>query len=450
MRSVACATAPSTDHVLGEWRCSANHGEMWPLAARKFEARSLEAVPDLDAGRHRGTIRDVMLTSPELTKAIDRLITGSRSDPPARYAATVCEAGLALGALSVDLYVQDYAQQLLLPVDGGPALSIDGSGAGDAFRRSATVAFAGADDVVLWVPLMDGSERLGVLSMVFPAVDAEVRRISERFAAVAAEMMVNRGARTDLFARVRRTREMNLAAEMQWELLPPLSFTTNDVHLAGLLEPAYTVGGDSFDYSYDELLRLALFDAMGHGVQAALTAALAVSSYRHARRRGLSLEATYLEVDAAVAEHRRKGFVTAVFAEFDPSSGVLRWIDAGHPAPKVLRRGSFLLETPQAPCTPCGFGPASGVSPDEQPSVGEVVLERGDLVLFITDGTIEQTDAAGVPFGERRLVDLIAGHAAAGLPVEESLRVVVSELMAYAQRSLRDDATLLLMEYRRT
>lgn len=391
-----------------------------------------------------------MITSPELTKAIDRLISGSRSDPPAQYAATVCEAGLALGAASVHLYVQDYAQQLLLPVGGGPALSIDESDAGGAFRRATTVAVAGADGVVLWVPLIDGSERLGVLSMVFPAVDVEARRISERFAALAAEMMVSRGARTDIFAKIRRTREMNLAAEMQWELLPPLSFATDDVHLAGLLEPAYTVGGDAFDYSYDELLRLALFDAMGHGVQAALTAALAVNSYRHARRRELTLEATYLEVDAAVAEHRRKGFVTAVFAEFDPSSGVLRWLDAGHPAPMVLRGGSVLVDTTQVPCVPCGFGPASEVSAGEQPSVSEIVLERGDVVVFITDGAIEQADAAGNPFGEQRLVDLFAGHAAAGLPVEESLRLVVSELMTYARRSLRDDATLLLMEYRRT
>lgn len=393
--------------------------------------------------------RAVMITSPQLTQAIDRLISGTRTDPPAQYATTVCDAALALGAVSADLYVQDYAQQLLLRVGGGPQLPIDDSDAGEAFRRMTTVGVGSPDGVRLWVPLLDGSERVGVLSMVFPAVDGEVRRISERFAAVAAEMMVNRGHRTDVFAKLRRTREMNLAAEMQWGLLPPLSFTTEHVHLAGMLEPAYTVGGDAFDYSYDDVLRLGLFDAMGHGVQAALTSAIAVGSYRRARRRELSLSETYLEVDAAIAEHRRMGFATAVFAELDASTGVLRWINAGHPSPRVLRRGSFLVEPRQEPCTPCGLGPASGVVAEEQPAVSEVLLEPGDLVLFVTDGTTEQVDAAGVPFGEQRLVGLIAEHAGAGLPVEESLRLVVSELMSYADRRLRDDATLVLVEYRR-
>lgn len=74
---------------------------------------------------------------------------------------------------------------------------------------------------------------------------------------------------------------------MQWDLLPPLVLRTPNVAIAGMLEPAYDVGGDCFDYALnDRVLSISVMDAMGHGVGAALISALAVGSYRHDRREG--------------------------------------------------------------------------------------------------------------------------------------------------------------------
>lgn len=66
---------------------------------------------------------------------------------------------------------------------------------------------------------------------------------------------------------------------MQWHLLPPLVMTTPQVSVAGALEPAYEVGDDAFDYALnDGTLHLAILDAMGHGLRAAVMANVATAA----------------------------------------------------------------------------------------------------------------------------------------------------------------------------
>ncbi len=82
---------------------------------------------------------------------------------------------------------------------------------------------------------------------------------------------------TDRFFQVRRQQPMTLSAEMQWQLMPPLMMDTPQVAIAGALEPAYHVAGDSFDYALNgDVLHLAMVDAMGHGLSAAVMATLAM------------------------------------------------------------------------------------------------------------------------------------------------------------------------------
>src|SRR5665811_2284499 len=93
---------------------------------------------------------------------------------------------------------------------------------------------------------------------------------------------------------IRDRQPMSLSAEMQWQLLPPLMMSTPQVAIAGALEPAYDVAGDSFDYALnDDVLHLAMIDAMGHGLSAAVMATLAMGAYRHARRLDVGLDQLY-------------------------------------------------------------------------------------------------------------------------------------------------------------
>ena len=90
----------------------------------------------------------------------------------------------------------------------------------------------------------------------------------------------------------RQGREMSLPAGMQWDLLPPLNTRTPGATIAGMLEPAYDIAGDAFDYSIsDGDLHFAIIDGMGHGIGSTLLTGLAVGAYRHARRAATPLPA---------------------------------------------------------------------------------------------------------------------------------------------------------------
>jgi hypothetical protein len=100
----------------------------------------------------------------------------------------------------------------------------------------------------MWVPLLDGVERLGVAELLLPRPpEGNQQEELRAFLTLVAELIVTKDAYSDVFARLRRRKTLSLAAEMQWELLPPLTFGTERVVITGGLEPAYEIGGDSFD-----------------------------------------------------------------------------------------------------------------------------------------------------------------------------------------------------------
>ena len=89
---------------------------------------------------------------------------------------------------------------------------------------------------------------------------------------------------------------------MRWGLLPPLTFTSPDVTIAGFLQPCDGIAGDAFDYGVTgRIASLAIFDAMGHGIEASMMADMAVGCYRNARRSGADVAATLRAVDEVIA-----------------------------------------------------------------------------------------------------------------------------------------------------
>src|SRR5207342_2014376 len=119
----------------------------------------------------------------------------------------------------------------------------------------------------VWAPIIEGSDRTGMLAMTLPrATDTTVAECEE-LGLLAGYLIATQARTTDLYNLRRRRRALSLAASMQWDLLPPLVLKTPSVTVAGLLEPAYEVGGDCFDYAInDNVLSVGILDAMGHGV----------------------------------------------------------------------------------------------------------------------------------------------------------------------------------------
>ncbi|MGZ4620004.1 MAG: PP2C family protein-serine/threonine phosphatase, partial [Frankiaceae bacterium] len=254
---------------------------------------------------------------------------------------------------------------------------------------------------------------------------------------------------TDRLHRLRRGKEMSLAAEMQWSILPPLTFGIEGTTVAGLLEPAYEVGGDCFDYSLNgDVLDVAVFDAMGHGLRSAGLGSLAVSAYRNSRRArpATDLRTLLADVDAVIAEYARgDAFVTAVAAQLDITTGRLRWATAGHPAPLHVRRASTLPPVDAHPAAPLGLN--SWVDDWDDLDVVETSLEPGDALLLYTDGVVEARNPKGEEFGEDRLRDLLEQESTSGREPAEVLRRLIHSVLAHHGTRLRDDASTLYLRW---
>jgi serine phosphatase RsbU (regulator of sigma subunit) len=239
---------------------------------------------------------------------------------------------------------------------------------------------------------------------------------------------------------------MTLASELLWQLAPPLVFATERLVVAGMLEPCYDNGGDAFDYAVDDrVLHVGVLDAMGHGLAAAGVAAFALSAYRHSRRRGFGLLETYAAMDSAVGDQfPDERYVTAVIAQLELETGRLSWISAGHPPPLVIRDGRLSRTLTAPPAAPLGI-PLDGPSP----TVAQESLQPGDLLLLYTDGLTEARHPDGQMFTELGLGEFIEREAAAGQTAPETLRRLRHAIVDRQPGQLKDDATAVLVEWRR-
>jgi len=374
------------------------------------------------------------------------LLRLSRLLPPERLPEAAAGAAQHFGAQDLEMLLVDHGQEVLVPLGGGdPPARIDASVAGRVFRHVEAHETAVEHGTRLWLPLLDGVDRLGVLGLTFSRLDDLTRDRAERFTALLAETLMSKASYGDALVQTARLRPMTLAAEMQWSLMPPLTVGSERVVVSGIVEPSYEVGGDIFDYALSETrASLAIFDAMGHGLEAALLASVAVGAYRNGRRRPLALAEIAAGIDAALAGQFGDGqFVTALMAELDLDSGRLRWVVAGHPPPLLLRQARVVKELTRPPNTPLGLRLNDGFG------VHEEVLEPGDRLMLYSDGVVEAIDArTGERFGIERLVDFVARAEAAGEPVPETMRRLRHAVVEHQGAELQDDATQVLLEWR--
>ena len=181
---------------------------------------------------------------------------------------------------------------------------------------------------------------------------------------------------------------------------------------------------------------------MGHCLQAALLASVALGTLRNARCAGLYLTSTVQVIDSTLSGHFEPGqFVTGIIAELDLTGGWWRWTTCGHPPTLLVRSGRVVKQLDAVTDPPLGLGLLG------QPQIGAERLQPGDRLLLHTDGVAEARDSAGGFFGTERLVEFTSRQAAAGRPAAETLRRLNQAILHHQDGALQDDATTVMVEW---
>jgi len=286
------------------------------------------------------------------------------------------------------------------------------------------------------VPVTDRGDAIGLLDLLLRRhpTAAEVADIVSAAHALAYVVIAAR-RHTDVFEWGQRSTPFALAAEIQRRLLPA-SYTCEggQFTLAGWLEPASSVGGDTFDYTLDrDCLQISITDAVGHQVSAALLATLLVGALRNGRRKGLDLEAQAGHANDALAENAPPGqFVTGQLMRIDLHAGTAAIVNAGHPLPLRLRNGT--VEE-----VDLRIEPPFGVVPGKAFDVQEFSLEPGDRIVLLTDG-----------MQERNAVNLDVARAlaeSAHLHPREVVQELGSAILRATNDDLQDDATMVCLDW---
>jgi stage II sporulation SpoE-like protein len=339
------------------------------------------------------------------------------------------------GITAVELFQVDYRLAALLPLTEGEALTAAGHPAWRCFDHQEPIVV----DRVGYVPVSMRGERQGVLRLAPVPDDRAV--LDELFGIATAlghELVaVNQG--TDVYRAARRSRRLTLAAEMQWELLPGRSRIRPSFSLAGQLEPAYAVRGDSFDWSDDgQRLWLSTINGMGEGVAASVLTALATHALRNARRGGLGLaDQAALADQALYAMHRGEQHVSVLLLELDLAAGTLTVVDAGSPRLVLLRAGE-VVELPLEAQFPLGM--FDGTDYREQC----FALSRGDRLFVLSDGVLDATSRE-LRYGETALDRFLRRTG----PMEplEAVRSLIGDLRAFVAGDLIDDAVVVCLDW---
>ncbi len=382
------------------------------------------------------------------SRPIGGLLRAANRAPADLLAGAVAEGLSEFGVLDATLYVIDYDGRCLHPAPGRAPVRLpqidlaSDSEAGRAFTTGEPVQERIDACRHLWIAVRERTDTLGVLELVVDSLDEPLLELARDAGDLVGHLLVSAGHHTDAFELLRRKREMSLAAEMHWDMLPARTYSHPRAAVTADIEPAYEVGGDAYDYSLTSgFLEAGVLDAMGHGLKAALLSTQALCAYRYARRRGMSLIDVVSTIDDTM-ERQFDGasFVTGVFIHLDLQTRALSWASAGHLPPLLVRADNTIKTLEGEPSTPMGIGLLIPVP------AHRATLEEGDRVILYSDGILE----ARSPQGEemqlsgfvRQLGSLLESN---GSRMELS-RGVLDAVMTHVDAPLRDDATILIAQ----
>lgn len=234
--------------------------------------------------------------------------------------------------------------------------------------------------------------------------------------------------------------DLEIAREIQHAMLPHDTYRGSGIEVHGQTRPANTVGGDFYDIQPqdDGRVVVALGDVAGKGSPAALLMALLLAILRTLLDEGLGPAALMHRLNQQIWRHApRSRFITLFLGIYDPGTGALTYVNAGH-LPPVLRRAGGELERLTTGDVALGLG-ARG-----EYTASSVTLVPGDVLVLYSDGITEAEGPEGTPFDEEGLAGVVGTLADSTAP--DLGAGILRAVAAHAQDTrFADDLTVVVL-----
>ena len=240
--------------------------------------------------------------------------------------------------------------------------------------------------------------------------------------------------------------DLNVAREIQQSILPrifpPFPEHTDVLDIAAVMDAAKDVGGDFYDFFAldDENIGFLIADVCGKGIPAALFMAVSRTLIRATAIRGInpqeciSYSNNLLAVDSVDSM-----FVTVFYGIYNIKTGVIKYCNAGHNPPYILKSNGEAVELPMS--EDLAVGVFDGVDFHDN----QVQLEKGDSIVMFTDGVTEAMNVESEEFGNERLEKALGGEA--GQSCQHIIDTVKTELKTFVgEADQSDDITMLVLK----
>lgn len=309
---------------------------------------------------------------------------------------------------------------------------------------SGTVVLQGIRSV-LAVPLGVSEKVFGIIYADSPIADGRFTedhlKVLTTLASVAAIRVENARLAEARLQQERLERELQLAMEIQQRFQPTAPPVVPGYELQGISFPCYEIGGDYYDFIERENGRLviALGDVSGKGTAAALLMSSLHASVHAQTGSHDTLSETISAVNRYLADNiPANRFVTLFYAELDPASGALSFLNAGHNPPLIVHAAGTVEQLASG-------GLPLGIKRNAEYREGRTQMQMGDILVIYSDGVTEAASPSGEEFGATRLYEVVSRNIdASAAGVRDRIESALTKFSQGTQAA--DDITLVIVK----